>query len=121
MSFQVAIGVGLVGGLGALARFGLDGRVSSLLGREFPYGTLLVNVLGAFVLGVLVGLAVEGDRYRLLATGYLGSFTTFSTWMLESHRLGEDGQPSFGAFNFAISLLLGLLAAWGGRRVGLLM
>lgn len=121
MSWAVAIGIGLVGGVGALARFGLDGAVSSLAGREFPYGTLLVNVLGAFVLGLLVGLAVGGDRYRLLGTGLLGSFTTFSTWTLESHRLGEEGQPGFSALNFAVSLVLGLAAAWAGRRVGSLM
>jgi CrcB protein len=121
MSLAVVIGVGFVGGLGALARFALDGAVSSRLGRGFPYGTMVVNILGAFVLGLLVGLAVQGDQYRLLGTGLIGSFTTFSTWALESHRLGEDGQPGSGALNFAISLLVGLGAAWAGRRVGSLM
>ncbi|HZU59889.1 MAG TPA: fluoride efflux transporter CrcB [Solirubrobacteraceae bacterium] len=119
MSWDVVIGIGLVGGVGALARFGLDGAVSSVLGRDFPFGTLLVNVLGAFVLGLLAGLSVQGDRYRLLGTGLIGSFTTFSTWMLESHRLEEDGQPGFGAVNLLISLLAGLGVAWAGQRVGL--
>jgi CrcB protein len=118
MSWAVVVGIGLVGGVGAIARFGLDGAISSRLGREFPYGTLLVNLVGAFVLGLLIGLAVNGDRYRLLGTGLVGSFTTFSTWALESHRLGEDGEPGLGALNFAASLLLGLGAAWAGRRMG---
>jgi CrcB protein len=118
MSWPILIGVGLIGGMGALARFGLDGAVSSVLGREFPYGTLLVNLLGAFILGLLVGLAVRGDGYRLAATGLIGSFTTFSTWALESHRLGEDGQLRLGALNFVISLILGLGAAWAGRKLG---
>ena len=118
MTPAVVIGIGLVGGVGAIARFGLDGAVSSLLGREFPYGTLLVNVVGAFILGLLIGLAVGGDRYRLLGTGLDGSFTTFSTWALESHRLGEDGQPAAGALNLAVSFLLGLAAAWAGRQLG---
>lgn len=121
MSWPVVLGIGLLGGLGAIARFGLDGAVSTLLGREFPYGTLLVNLVGAFLLGVLTGLAVEGNQYRLLGTGLIGSFTTFSTWMLESHRLEEDGQPGFGALNFVISLALGLGTAWVGRRVGTLL
>jgi CrcB protein len=118
MTLTVAIGVGLVGGVGAVARFLLDGAVASAAGREFPYGTLLVNLTGSFVLGVLVGVAVGGNTYRLLGTGLIGAFTTFSTWALESHRLGEDGELGLGALNFAVSLLLGLLAAWAGRHLG---
>ena len=118
MSLAVAVGVGFVGGIGAIARFGLDGAVGARLRQGFPYGTLVVNVLGAFVLGVLVGAAVGGDAYRLAGTGLLGAFTTFSTWALESHRLGEDGELRVGALNFAVSLVLGIVAAWAGRKVG---
>jgi len=118
MSGPVLLGVGLLGGVGAVARFALDGAVSERLGREFPYGTLVVNLLGAFVLGVLAGAAVHGDGYRLLATGLLGAFTTFSTWALESHRLGEDGRLRLGALNLTVSLALGLLAVWLGRHLG---
>lgn len=119
MSAWVVLAVGAVGGVGALARFGLDGAVGSRLGREFPYGTLAVNVSGSFVLGVLLGAALSGDSYRIAATGFIGAFTTFSTWTFESHRLGEDGELGLGAMNFAVSLALGVLAAWAGRRVGL--
>ena len=118
MSLPVLIGLGLLGGAGAVGRFLLDGLVSRRAGREFPYGTLAVNVLGSLLLGVLAGAAVSGDAYRLSATGLIGAFTTFSTWTFESHRLGEDGRLRHGALNFAVSLLLGLGAAWLGRRIG---
>jgi CrcB protein len=70
------------------------------------------------LLGVLVGAALSGDAYRLAATGLVGAFTTFSTWALESHRLGEDGQLRAAILNFAVSLLLGVTAAWAGRHLG---
>jgi CrcB protein len=119
MSPLVLAGVGLVGGLGAVLRFLLDGAVSARLGRDFPYGTLAVNLSGTFVLGVLVGLALSGDGYRILGTGLLGAFTTFSTWAFESHRLGEDGELRLGLANIAVSLVLGVGAAWAGRHLGL--
>ena len=114
----MAIGVGLAGGLGAVARFALDGVISRRAGREFPYGTLLVNVIGAFALGVVVGAAIGANAYRLLATGLIGGFTTFSTWLFESHRLGEEGELALGGLNFAVSLVLGVVAAWLGRKLG---
>ena len=118
MSLAVVIAVGAVGGVGAIARFALDGAVGQRVGREFPYGTLVVNALGAFVLGTLVGAALSGTAFRLAGTGLVGAFTTFSTWTLESHRLGEDGELRLGALNFAVSLVVGILAAWAGRHLG---
>ena len=118
MSAAVLVGIGLLGGAGALARFVLDGAVAGALGRGFPYGTLAVNLAGSFVLGALVGIALDGDTYRVAATGLLGSFTTFSTWALESHRLAEDGQLRLSIANFAISLVLGVGVAWVGRHAG---
>lgn len=118
MSFPTVVAVGLIGGLGAIARFAFDDAVSGGFGRDFPYGTLFVNLVGAFALGLVVGLALSADAYRLLGTSLLGAFTTFSTWALESHRLGEDGEPRRGALNFVASLVLGLAAAWLGRHLG---
>jgi fluoride exporter len=109
------IGIGLLGGVGAVARFLLDGAVTERAGDAFPWGTLAVNLSGAFALGLLVGVA--DDTYRLLGTGLLGAYTTFSTWMLESHRLGEDGRLRLGALNFALSLAAGVAAAWLGRHL----
>ena len=118
MSAAVLVGVGVVGGVGAIGRFLLDGAVAERAGRDFPYGTLVVNIVGAFALGVLVGAALDQDAYRVAGTGLIGAFTTFSTWALESHRLGEDGQLRLGIVNFTVSLVLGVLAAWAGRHLG---
>jgi CrcB protein len=118
MSAGLVVGIGVIGGLGALARFAVDGIVAQRAGRAFPYGTLVVNLLGAFGLGVLVGAAAGADADRLLGTGLIGAFTTFSTWVFESQRLGEDGRLRLGLLNFAVSLVLGVLAAWAGRHVG---
>jgi CrcB protein len=114
----VVLAIGLAGGLGALARFTLDGSVAARIGRPFPLGTLAVNLSGSFVLGLLAGLALSADAYRITGTGIIGAFTTFSTWALESHRLAEDGQGRLGSLNFFVSLLLGVAAAWLGRKVG---
>jgi CrcB protein len=118
MSAALLCGIGLVGGLGAIARFLLDGAVGGRVGRTFPWGTLTVNLTGSVALGLLVGAAVDGDAYWLAGTGLVGAFTTFSTWALESHRLGEDGQLRLGILNFVISLILGVGAVWLGQQVG---
>ncbi|HEV3127571.1 MAG TPA: fluoride efflux transporter CrcB [Solirubrobacteraceae bacterium] len=117
MSLPVVVGIALLGGTGAVARLLLDGAVAESA-SGFPYGTLAVNLLGSLLLGLLVGLTVSTTLYRLLGTGLLGAFTTFSTWALESHRLGEDGQLRLAALNFVLSLVLGVLAAWVGRHLG---
>jgi CrcB protein len=61
---------------------------------------------------------VSGDALRLLGTGLLGAYTTFSTWMLESHRLGEDGRLRLGWANVLVSLGLGLACVWLGDQIG---
>jgi CrcB protein len=119
MSVSVMLAVGVLGGVGAMARFLLDGAVSRRVARAFPYGTLAVNLSGAFLLGLVVGSTLSGDALRLVALGLLGGFTTFSTWALESHRLAEDGRGGLGAVNFAVSLALGVALAWAGRELGL--
>ncbi len=118
MTPALLLAVGLLGGAGAVARFTLDGAISSTLGRAFPFGTFAVNISGAFVLGLLVGASVSPDAMRLAGTGAIGAFTTFSTWMFESHRLAEDGSARLGAWNVAVSLLAGLAAAALGRLLG---
>jgi fluoride exporter len=119
MSFVLLwLAVGVLGGLGALARFLLDARVSAATGAQFPLGTLLVNISGALVLGMLVGIALSGDAYLLAGTAVIGSYTTFSTWMLESHRLAEDGRRWLLTANVVLSLLLGVGAAALGRLLG---
>ena len=118
MSAAVLVAVGVLGGLGAVGRFLLDGAVSARTAAAFPAGTLAVNLSGAFVLGLLTGATLHGDASRFLGTGLIGGYTTFSTWALESHRLGEDGELRLGAANVAVALVLGLVAAWAGRALG---
>ncbi len=119
MSFVLLwIAVGALGGLGALLRFAIDAVVSANTGAQFPLGTLLVNLSGALLLGVLVGIALSGDAYLLAGTAAIGSYTTFSTWMLESHRLAEDGRRWLLTANVAVSLLAGVGAAVLGRVLG---
>jgi CrcB protein len=118
MSPIVLAGVGVLGGVGAIARLLLDGAVSARVRGGFPWGTLAVNLSGAFAFGVLVGVALSGDALRLAAIGFMGSYTTFSTWALESHRAAEDGRFRTGAANFAFSLVLGVTLAWLGRLLG---
>jgi CrcB protein len=118
MIMLVWAGVAVLGGLGALARWGLDGLVSARWGRQFPLGTLAVNLTGAFLLGLLVGAGIQGRALLLAGTATLGSYTTFSTWMFESHRLGEDGERRLAVANLVINLAVGLVAALAGRAVG---
>jgi CrcB protein len=110
----VVVGIGLLGGVGAVARVLVARAIQSRAGREFPWGIFAVNISGALLVGVLVGAAVGADAYRVLGTGLLGAFTTFSTWMHDTQRLGRAG----AALNVALSLVLGVLAVWAGRKLG---
>ncbi len=118
MSIWVWLGVGVLGGLATLVRFLLDGLISRASASGLPVGTFVVNVSGAFVLGLVSGLAVSGAALILIGTATLGSYTTFSTWMLESHRLRDDGRFK-GAFgNLLISLSVGFVAVALGHTIG---
>jgi CrcB protein len=110
-------GVALLGGLGVLLRVAVDCLVAERVGSEFPWGTFAVNVSGAFVLGVLAGASLHGDALRLAGTAALGSYTTFSTWMLEAHRLGEDGSLPLALLNIVLSLVVGVGATALGRGI----
>jgi CrcB protein len=114
----VWLAVAALGGAGAVARFALDSAVSQRAGSGFPLGTLAVNASGAFALGLLAGAGVAGDALLLAGTAALGSYTTFSTWMLESHRLGEDGELARMWLNLAGSLAAGLAAVALGHALG---
>lgn len=121
MSIGLLAGIGLLGGLGAVLRFLLDGTVSLRVAGAFPWGTLAVNLIGALALGLVVGAGFGGDSLKLVSLGLLGGFTTFSTWAFESHRLAEDGMVRLGAVNFAVSLVLGVGTVWAGQQIGELL
>lgn len=110
--------VGLLGGVGAVVRFVVDGSISQRLTIGFPAGTFVINLSGAFLLGLLGAARLGATPNVLLGAAALGSYTTFSTWMLESHRLGEDGRTSLMAINVSISLILGVAMCALGRFVG---
>ena len=118
MSVWVWASVAGVGGFGACARFLLDAAVSRRSGWGFPLGTLVINLSGAFVLGLLTGLALSGNALLIAGTATIGSYTTFSTWMLESQRLAEDGDVRAAAVNLVLSVVTGVGAAALGRLIG---
>ena len=121
MSVVLWTAVVLIGGAGSVLRFLADGAVSSAAGRDFPLGTLVVNVSGAVILGLLAGLALGHDAALLAGTAAVGSYTTFSTWMLETQRLTEERQHRKAAVNVAASLVAGVAAAALGQLIGRLI
>jgi fluoride exporter len=118
VSAEAWIGVALLGSIGSIGRFLFDGAVSRRGSSSFPFGTLAVNVSGALVLGLLTGFALSGEALVLAGTATIGSYTTFSTWMLETHRLGEDGQTRLAALNVMVSVIVGFGAALLGKWLG---
>lgn len=109
----------LAGGAGSLARYFVDHFIAYREHERFPYGILAVNLTGAFALGLLTATVNDDPVLRVVEVGFLGAFTTFSTWMLDTHRLDEDGRRRAAVLNIAVSLVAGLLAAYLGRTVGL--
>lgn len=121
MSGLTWVGVALAGGLGAVARVACEGLAGSRWRSRVPLGTLAVNVVGSFCLGLLTGLPVAGGVVLVLGAGLLGSFTTFSTWMVQSARLLDEGRRSAAAADVGLSLVLGLAAAALGWALGTLV
>ncbi len=119
MSVLIWAGVVLIGGAGSVIRFLADGMVASAAGRDFPLGTLAVNLSGSVILGLITGLALGHDEALLAGTAAIGSYTTFSTWMLETQRLTEERQHRKAVVNVIASLAAGLAAAALGRLIGM--
>jgi CrcB protein len=118
MSVATWIAVAIAGAVGACGRFTLDGLVERWSGLGYPLGTLVVNLTGAFALGLLAGADISGRVQILAGAAFLGAYTTFSTWMFESARLAEDGELQQATLNLAGSLALGLVIAAAGYGVG---
>lgn len=115
--------IGLGGFAGAIARYLVDGIVADRTGGSFPWGTLVINASGSFALGLL--FALTADRAILPAEirgpvliGFLGAYTTFSTYMLESWRLAESGAIALAFANLAGSTIVGLVAVVIGLTLG---
>ena len=114
----VAIG----GALGSMARYGMSGFVATMTGGVFPYGTLVVNVTGAILIGFLATLSGPDSRFFIPAsgrifmmTGVCGGYTTFSTFSLETANMMRDGEWTAALANAGFSVILCLVAIWVGH------
>jgi len=121
MNQLIAIAGG--GALGAVMRFMVSNWFYALFGRDFPYGTLAVNVIGSFAMGIGYILMIErtgiSPEWRaLIFVGFLGAFTTFSTFSIETINLIESGELFKAGMNAVLSVLLCLIAVWGGILIG---
>lgn len=105
-------------GCGAVLRFLLDGVVSRRFVSSFPFGTLAVNLTGAFALGLLDGSNASRHVVFVCGTGLIGAYTTFSTWMFETQRLAEERQERRAVANLAVSVVAGVALAALGMWVG---
>ncbi len=114
----------IIGGtVGTISRYGLTGLVHKALGAEFPYGTLAVNTAGCFIIGFLVALSenkfVLGVNARvLLMIGFCGAFTTFSTFMLETSNLMDNGEMMRAFMNLLLSIVIGFTVFRAGVMLG---
>ena len=115
--------IGLAGALGALARYGLSGFVQRYSGFTFPVGTLVVNLLGTFLFGFIWSLVeqrlvISVETRVVILSGFLGAFTTFSSFMFETSALVGDGQWGLAVLNIAAQITLGMAAIFLGLAAG---
>jgi fluoride exporter len=123
MALSLFLAVGVGGLVGAPSRYLLDRAITGRAQSDRPWGTLVINVTGSFLLGLLTGLTMTGHLSEvgkaLLGTGFCGAYTTFSTFTFESVRLLEDGRIADAVGNVVISVAVGLAAAAAGLAIGL--
>lgn len=115
----IALSIGLLGAMGCLARYFLSGWVYGIFGRFFPYGTFVVNIIGAFLIGLIMEIGLRSTlippTLRVgLTVGFLGGLTTFSTFSYETFRLLEDGEFLIASTNVLLSVLVCLTFTWVG-------
>ena len=119
---MLIIGIAIAGALGALCRWGLGTSMLKWLGPSFPYGTLTANLIGCFVLGLIMEAAerapwLNAELRTVMAVGFIGALTTFSTWEYETLRMGRRGDLLLAAGNFAVNVFFGYLLIWAGGRL----
>jgi len=115
--------VGLGGFLGSVLRFWLGSFVGARLGARFPYGTFVINVTGSFLVGLVVTILATRAHWSpnwryLIPIGFIGGYTTFSTFEFESFRLFQDGQPLAAILNVTLSVIVGFAGVWAGVVAG---
>jgi len=116
----IVIGIG--GFAGAIARYALGSYIGSRYGVRFPYGTFVINMTGSFLIGFILALLARTTaspywRY-LIPIGFIGAYTTFSTFEYETLRAVQDGQATVGLLNVALSVIVGFVAVWAGAAIG---
>lgn len=119
---MLVVWVAVAGALGALARWGIGVWLGQWLGITFPWGTLAANLMGCFLIGVVMEATervgfLPGATRLILAVGFIGAFTTFSTFEFETFQLFRRGALLIGAINFAANILLGFALLWAGGEM----
>ena len=115
--------VGIGGFLGAIARFWLGSYIGERMGSRFPYGTFVINITGSFLIGLILTVLTDKTHLNpnwryLVPLGFIGAYTTFSTFEYETLVRIQDGQLLTGSLNILLSVLLGFLAVWIGTMAG---
>ena len=115
--------VGIGGFLGAVARFWLGAYIGNKMGTRFPYGTFVINISGSFLIGLILTLLTEYSHWSpnwryLIPVGFIGAYTTFSTFEYETLRTLQDGQAGMAFLNVGLSVAAGFVAVWFGVVVG---
>ena len=110
------------GGAGSVLRYLVQGWVQRLSGASFPLGTVIVNISGCLVIGLLAGMffgprPINEDYRFAILTGILGGYTTFSSFGWETIRLSDDGELLYAGLNVVLSVALGLAAVWLGKQL----
>ena len=121
MSVGGWVAVGLLGGVAAAARFVFDHEVSQRWRGEFPLGILAVNLVGALAIGLVAGSTLDGETATIVSGGVIGSFTTFSTWILDSHRLAVARRAELAWLNIGVAVVAGFAAVTLGHWLGSLL
>lgn len=116
MTEMVLVAIG--GFFGAIIRYIISKRANTKIKGNFPAGTIIVNLLGAFLLGILLGANITGPMYLLLGIGFMGAFTTFSTFKLESEKLRLSGSRKYWMIYIITTYIGGLLLAFLGLVIG---
>jgi CrcB protein len=121
-----ALWIFLGGGLGSLGRFWISGAVANAFGQRFPWGTLLVNISGCFLIGLFATMTSPDGRWlvsrsfrEFFMLGICGGYTTFSSFSLQTLTLAEDGEWLRAGANCVLSLVLCLLGVWLGHVLGM--
>lgn len=115
--------VGIGGAFGSALRFWVGSYIGGRFGSRFPYGTFVINVTGSFLIGLILTILADKTQWStnwryLIPIGFIGGYTTFSTFEYETFRLFQDGQMMSAALNVGLSVVVGFVGVWAGAVAG---